>query len=168
MAIVAKKKETQLSPALKDHARAATMLQVKSNYYAEAYKEMKSTFFGLLERDPDVVVETGSSVHYEQGLVRWQSRANYEVNSEAIAQAIEDGKLTVLSLLACVSKFKNEAISALVPDALSAKDPTEFGVMQATSEFKKDVIAQLEQDEAAIVGLRANGAAKKGRKKVAA
>jgi len=148
MPILKKKRtEPQLPATLQDQARSALYLQIASQFYKEKYDQQREAFFGLIANSQDVTLEAGKSVKFTDGLVRWQARSNYTVDKEAVAEAIRAGKLSADALLACVSKFDHNALGSLLPAAVTEAPATEFGVMQATAEFKKGVLDRLEEDE---------------------
>ena len=140
---------------MSEQARAALYYQIVSTYHAEKYDEMKKAFFGLIANSEDVTLEVAKSLRFQDGLVRWQSRANYEVDREAVVEAVRKGKLALETLLACVSRFNQEALAALVPEAVKEGKPTEFGVMQANPEYKQAVIARIEEQDRQLAAMQA-------------
>ena len=152
------KPEVNLPPALHEQARTALRYQVARDYYDEKYGEVKTTFFGIVEKSDAITLEVGKSLRFPEGLFRWQARSNHAIDTAPILAALVAKKLTVDSLLACVSKFKTDALAALVPGAVQDAEATEYGVMQATAAYKQQIIGELERDDETLAGIRSQAA----------
>jgi hypothetical protein len=144
-----RKKEEKPAPMLpadlQAGAEAALLQQVASKYFEDKYKSLKSVFFSAVEQSDAIELTVGESFRFRSGLFRWQERANPQVDTSQLAEAIQQGRLAIEAVLACVSKFNAESIKSLLPEAVSDGTPTAFGVMQATPEFKAQVETVLEQ-----------------------
>lgn len=137
-------KEPQLPIALLEPATTALWFQVARDYFDKRYSDMKGPFFAAVERSAEIELVEGKSFKFAHGIFRWQSRKKQNVNMDVIVQAVNDKRLPVESLLACVSTFNAEALNALLPDAVAFAPGTSFGVMQGTPEFKAHVTESLE------------------------
>lgn len=175
---IARKKPPKptLPETLADDARLALYYAVVSTYHEEKYKEIKKVFFERIAACDDVTLIVGESLKFADGLVRWQARANPVTDTDQLVAAVHEGKLTVETLVALVSKWDSKAVASLLPDAVTetqacpecaelaepvhhcvkcqgtglASTATEFGVMQATPQYKAKVIAEIEAADARL------------------
>jgi hypothetical protein len=175
---IARKKPPKptLPEALAEDARLALYYAVVSQYHEQKYRDIKSAFFERVANCDDVTLVVGESLKFSDGLVRWQSRANPITDSDALVEAVHAGKLTIETLVALVKSWDAKAVSALFPSAVSEVKPcpgvndegckgaecarcegagevstaTEFGVMQANSEYKARVIRDIEANDARL------------------
>lgn len=142
------KPEVQLPAPLLEQAHQALFFQVVSQYHEQQYKDAKSELFTIIAADGSgVTLEVGKSLRFPGGLLRWQGRSNFAVNTDAIAEAVHANKVSIEAVLSCVGKFNAESLASLLPNAVSEADPTEFGVMQATPDYKQQIIARIEEND---------------------
>lgn len=156
MAIVGKKKKAkpQVPNSYHAEARAALAHKIRADFAQEKFETLKRELFEKLKADNNFNLVQGESAYFPEGLVRWMSRANRSVNTDKIMEAINAGKITVLSVLACVTRFNDEMLLAQVPDALIEGTPTEYGVLQASAQYKQEYGAIVEAEDALLQDFR--------------
>jgi hypothetical protein len=128
-------------------AKEAMFWQVASSYTEERYKEVKGDFFQQIESHPSIEMVAGKSLKVPTGKVRWQVKENFDVLQSEIENAITSGRITVPVLLGLVRSYDMENLKQFIPSAVvpsAAKPTTEYGVMQATPEYKAQVKEQVD------------------------
>jgi len=115
----------------------ATCLEKK---YKEAGKEFRTEIVQYLDKNEDgFEIEISKSFKTEYGSVNMKSRKTYDVDSEAILEALKAGVVTAESLLA-IAKFSATDLEKIgLGHCATEGEPTEFLELRASSDFKAKV-----------------------------
>lgn len=122
--------------------------QFMSSKFEELFKETKKDVVGYLESNEDGFdADLGKGFKCEQGTVIYTSRTNVSVDKDKLVQLVEEGKLSVGQLIACISTFKNEdlekSLSTPVFNEVAKKSSSESLTFRGSAEFKAEMEEKL-------------------------
>lgn len=121
----------------------AFSFQAIRDKYDEAFKGVKTDVTSYLEHNTDgFTVELSKGFTCDQGTVIYQSRSNYRFDTDKILALVEDGKLS-LATLVNIANFNPEKLRTAIGETefvgLATNHPTEYLTLRANSEFKASV-----------------------------
>lgn len=144
---IQRKNQERTGPALPEEfqarvTKALTFQQIGAKY-EDAFKTEKAWILSYLESEnAQVSIEQGKALNVENGSVLFASRENPKVDSDGIKALIDDGTLTIDTLLRIAkvdAKKLKEIIPAKVYAVIVTVESTEYLTLKATPEFKGEV-----------------------------
>jgi hypothetical protein len=130
--------DKKLPKAIDDKVSEAMFWSVTSTLANDEFESEKADVFKDI-KDEGIELIVGESIRTTNGLIRWQDKKNYSVNTDILERMVRDGEITVKTILSMVSTWRKPILEAIVPSAVNNLKSTEFGVFEASHEFKEDI-----------------------------
>src|ERR1039458_5879074 len=133
--------DKKLPKAIDDKVSEAMFWSVTSTLANDEFESEKAEVFKDIKK-AGIELIVGESIRTTDGLIRWQDKKNYKVDLDLLEMRVKDGSMTLKTLLAMTNTtntWKRAALEVIVPSAIIPLPATEFGVFEASHEFKEEI-----------------------------
>lgn len=136
--------------------KRAFTLQTIAGEYEEAFKSDKAEIAKYLEETDEIDVELSVGLKTPEGLVCMKKRDNYKIDTDALAEMIKDGTISLETILS-IATINPPKLKACLGEkkfnSIAEHSETEYLALTAAPEFKAQIAEGLD-----LSGLIASGA----------
>ena len=130
--------DKKLPKAIDDKVSEAMFWSVTSTLANDEFESEKKEVFSDIKKE-GIELIVGESIRTTDGLIRWQDKKNFKVDNNVLVKMVEDKEITVKTILNMVSTWKRTPLETVAPEAVIPLSATEFGVFEASHEFKEEI-----------------------------